>query len=132
MSNFYIYANSGGCPQNQLDGTRIYNYLSRNGYRWTKDIEEADIIVVNGCGYHQKKEKQYIDVLQRIKASCNPNALVIASGCLPKINPQLFCEIDFHGYIVPVSDLYEIANIIPPVEHQWDDIEPGIHSGRIR
>ena len=122
-SGFYIYANSGGCPQNQLDGAQAAAYLQKNGHKWRKSPRNAEFIIVNGCGYHLKKEQQYLDTLINFRRFTNEGATIIASGCLPKIAPESLQRISFDGPVIPASELHNITKIIPPRFIDWQDTE---------
>ena len=65
-----IYVKSYGCQMNIYDSNRIKNLFESEGYFETKDIEKADLIVLNTCHIRDKAvEKVYSDIgrIKKIK-----------------------------------------------------------------
>jgi ribosomal protein S12 methylthiotransferase len=73
-----------GCPKNLVDSEVMLGTLSRHGYSITPHKEDADVIVVNTCGFIDSAKKESIDTileLADLKAQGNCKKLVVA-GCL--------------------------------------------------
>src|SRR6185436_164939 len=73
-----------GCPKNLVDSEVMLGTLGRPGYAITADKREADIIVVNTCGFIDSAKKESIDAIlemAELKISGNCKKLVVA-GCL--------------------------------------------------
>lgn len=110
---FTLYANSGGCPQNQLDGTHTFDYLVSNGYEYSDSIETADVIVINSCAYTTFKEDQSYDVVQDACIRSKPDARIILSGCLPRIAPGRVQFLDPKVAVVAGLEPEAIQAVIP-------------------
>src|SRR3989475_2879672 len=90
-----------GCPKNLVDSEVMLGTLSRQGYSITARKEEADVIVVNTCGFIDTAKKESIDTIlemAELKTLGNCKRLVVA-GCLAeryrsKIQKEI-PEIDF-------------------------------------
>ncbi|MCC6398524.1 MAG: radical SAM protein, partial [Bacteroidetes bacterium] len=123
-STFTIYANSGGCPQNQLDGAHLYNYLTYNGYRYTESVEKADVIIINSCAYRVEKEQQSLEAYHALAGRARKNAKIIFSGCLPKIAPSRLADLAPGVSVIPGTDLSAIEALIPPAQSTWTDSAP--------
>lgn len=121
-NHFYIYSNSGGCPQNQLDGGRIVAYLKHNNYVSTKSFTKCDIVIVNSCSYNNLKEKQSFDKTIKLFKSSRNRKLVILTGCFPMIAPHLLKELPHDIIVLPGCELNKIEDIIPPVNCRWDQV----------
>ena len=52
-----------GCPKNLVDSEAVLGDLSASGYEITPDESEADIIIVNTCGFLQSAIKESIDTI---------------------------------------------------------------------
>ena len=77
-----IYVKSYGCQMNVYDSNRIKNLFEPKGYAETKDIEKADLIVLNTCHIREKAvEKVYSDI-GRIKKIKKDDCKLIISGCV--------------------------------------------------
>src|SRR5437868_5066687 len=75
---------SRGCPKNLVDSEVMLGTLSRQGYSITADKKEADVIVVNTCGFIDTAKKESIDTIlemAELKTQGNCKELVVA-GCL--------------------------------------------------
>ena len=84
MTNKKIFIKSYGCQMNVYDSDRIVNLFEPKGYSVTKNIENADLIVLNTCHIREKAaEKVYSDIgrIKKIKKNKNNMKLVVA-GCV--------------------------------------------------
>src|SRR5437588_6219261 len=73
-----------GCPKNLVDSEVMLGTLSRQGYSITPHKEDADVIVVNTCGFIDTAKKESIDTIlemAELKTQGNCKKLVVA-GCL--------------------------------------------------
>jgi ribosomal protein S12 methylthiotransferase len=73
-----------GCDKNTVDSERYLASLTEHGAVATDDLSEAEIIVVNTCGFIDAAKRESIDAIvdaARYKASGNCQALV-AIGCM--------------------------------------------------
>lgn len=123
---FTIFANSGGCPQNQLDGAHFYEYLSKNGYAYTSHFQDADVVIVNSCAYRKEKEDQSYQAVIDISKTIKKGGRIFLSGCLPKIAPQRTSSFENSISVIPASNLKQIEEIIDPQFSSWDEIEPNM------
>ena len=73
-----------GCPKNLVDSEVMLGTLTRQGYTITRNKEEADVLVVNTCGFIDTAKQESIDTIlemAELKTSGNCKKLVVA-GCL--------------------------------------------------
>lgn len=74
------------CSDMHMDIERANALLSGNKYlQWTKDYTEADVIIIMTCAFGSKKKHSMFVIAEAMKNS-KPNARIIATGCLVKIN----------------------------------------------
>src|SRR5688572_3048522 len=52
-----------GCPKNLVDSEVMLGTLARQGYTITPDKEEADVLVVNTCGFIDTAKQESIDTI---------------------------------------------------------------------
>src|SRR5476649_2415272 len=52
-----------GCDKNTVDSERYLAQLADRGAEYTEDMGEADVIVVNTCGFIDAAKKESIDAL---------------------------------------------------------------------
>ncbi len=72
-----------GCDKNRVDTENMLAIMQENGYEITPSPEQADIIVVNTCGFIDSAKKEAIDTIFEMadykQDSCK---YLIVSGCL--------------------------------------------------
>jgi ribosomal protein S12 methylthiotransferase len=71
-----------GCPKNQVDSEGMAMLLHGAGYRGTGLPEEADVLIVNTCGFLSAAEDESIGALQELAKAKRPGQLLIAAGCM--------------------------------------------------
>ncbi|MEE9207696.1 MAG: 30S ribosomal protein S12 methylthiotransferase RimO [Gemmatimonadota bacterium] len=73
-----------GCDKNTVDSERILSVLAQHGAEHTRDLDAADIVLVNTCGFIDAAKEESIEMLldmSRLKQEGRCQALV-AVGCL--------------------------------------------------
>lgn len=73
-----------GCPKNQVDAEQMLGVFAGAGFVITPDQAEADVIVVNTCGFIESAKEESIEAVlaaakQKKRGKCR--ALIVA-GCL--------------------------------------------------
>ncbi len=76
-----IYIESLGCAKNQVDSEILLTQALHKGYVRTEDPAEADLIVVNTCGFIESAKAESIDTFFSLH-DANPDAKIIMAGCL--------------------------------------------------
>ena len=114
MFKYKVGLISLGCDKNRVDSEIILGKMSKN-YQITNKADEADIIIVNTCGFIEKAKQESIDtILEMAKYKQNSNCkLLIATGCLIQrygndLN-ELIPEIDI---MLGVNDYEKIDKLI--------------------
>lgn len=73
-----------GCPKNQVDGEIMLNKLKENNFTVVQNIEDADVMIVNTCGFIEDAKKEAIETILEVseyKKAGLISALVV-TGCL--------------------------------------------------
>lgn len=68
-----------GCPKALVDSERILTQLRLDGYAITNDYQDANVVVVNTCGFIDSAREES---LQAIGEALAENGRVIVTGCL--------------------------------------------------
>ena len=73
-----------GCPKNQLDAEVMLHELVMAGYELTADETEADVVIINTCGFIESAKKEAIDNILDIAWLKENRSLrgLIVTGCL--------------------------------------------------
>ncbi len=68
-----------GCARNEVDSEELAARLADDGWRITDDADDADVVLVNTCGFIEHAKQESIDTLL---AASETSAKVVAVGCL--------------------------------------------------
>ena len=77
---FYIV--SLGCAKNTVDSDSMAQLLLQDGYRAAHTQTDADVVIVNTCGFIRPAREESIAVLRDLAAEKQDGQLLIAAGCL--------------------------------------------------
>jgi ribosomal protein S12 methylthiotransferase len=76
------YIVSLGCPKNLVDTERYVAILAEKGYSLTDSEEEADLLLVNTCGFIDNAKTESIDVILELAETKRSEQKLWVTGCL--------------------------------------------------
>jgi len=101
-----------GCPKALVDSERILTQLRLEGYDIVPTYEDADVVVVNTCGFIDSAKQESLDA---IGEALRENGRVIVTGCLGKnaeeitrVHPQVLSVTGPQAYEQVVSAVHEV------------------------
>lgn len=107
-----------GCDKNLVDTEMMLGLLNRDGYTFTDDESEADVILVNTCCFiNDAKEESVNTILEmaEYKNSCCCKALIV-TGCLAqRYKQEILDEIPEVDGILGTSTYGEISRILKEI-----------------
>jgi ribosomal protein S12 methylthiotransferase len=110
-----IHFISLGCPKNRVDSEVMLGVAQREGYHHVEDPAEAEVIVVNTCGFIDPAKKESIDTILAMadmKAEGRCERLVVA-GCLSQRHPdEMAAELPEVDHFLGSSDMLQIGGIL--------------------
>lgn len=71
-----------GCSKNTVDSESIAQVLNQHGMVGVTVPEEAEVLIVNTCGFIDNAKRESIDVLRELVEHRAEHQMVIAAGCL--------------------------------------------------
>ncbi|MEZ4860885.1 MAG: 30S ribosomal protein S12 methylthiotransferase RimO [Caldilineaceae bacterium] len=77
-----------GCPKNKVDSDGIEMLLRDAAYAPTDAARDADVLIVNTCGFLEAAKEESIDVLQQLGRKKQRDQILIAAGCLAQRNGE--------------------------------------------
>lgn len=102
-----------GCPKALVDSERILTQLRTEGYEISPSYENADIVVVNTCGFIDSAKAESLDA---IGEAIKENGRVIVTGCLGvnedeirNLHPQVLTVTGPQAYESVVNAVHEHA-----------------------
>ncbi|MGY0659843.1 30S ribosomal protein S12 methylthiotransferase RimO [Bordetella bronchiseptica] len=117
-----------GCPKALVDSERILTQLRTEGYEVTPEYNDADVVVVNTCGFIDSAKAESLEAIGEAIAE---NGKVIVTGCMgveesvirqvhPSVlavtGPQQYEEVvrAVHGVAPPRQDHNPYLDLVPP------------------
>ena len=81
---FTVGAVSLGCNKNQVDTETALGLLKEKGYAFTANPRNADILIVNTCGFIESAKEESIDTILEMAAYKKTGRcrLLVVTGCL--------------------------------------------------
>ncbi len=107
-----------GCPKNQTDAEIMLKILYDAGYELTVEENEADVIIVNTCGFIESAKKEAIDVILDVAALKTEGNLkkLIVTGCMAeRYMSDIMADLPEVDAIVGIGSNKNIADIIKTV-----------------
>lgn len=77
-----IHFISLGCPRNLVDTEVMLGILLNNGYEPSEDLEDADYIVINTCGFLEESRQESLETIEEALTYRHDRAKVIVTGCM--------------------------------------------------
>lgn len=88
MNNVHIV--TLGCSKNDVDSSMMYSLLNKDKYKMVERPSDADILIVNTCGFIDAAKEESIDtILESVEYKKNGKCKkVLLSGCLAQRYPE--------------------------------------------
>lgn len=104
-----------GCPKNRVDSEVMLGVARGAGFDHVDEAAEADVIVVNTCGFIGEAKKESIDAIFEMaqhKESGRCQKLVV-SGCLSQRHPaELAAEMPEVDHFLGSSDMLKLGRVL--------------------
>jgi len=103
-----------GCNKNLCDTENMMGLLAENGYEITPYPEDAEVIVVNTCGFIESAQQESIDTILEMASYKEKNCrLLVVCGCLAqRFADEIMTELPEIDVIVGTTAFDEIAGAI--------------------
>ncbi|HPZ10635.1 MAG TPA: MiaB/RimO family radical SAM methylthiotransferase, partial [Candidatus Eremiobacteraeota bacterium] len=104
-----------GCPKNLVDSEIMLALLVKEGYNLTYSEEEAEIIIVNTCGFIESAKAESIETILEmamLKKTGSCRALVV-TGCLSqRYSKDLKAEIPEVDAFIGTGEFHRITEVL--------------------
>lgn len=87
MTKFFL--DQRGCAKNQVDGEIIISNLIAAGFEQAESADEADLIIINSCGFIESAKKESLDALLGARKKYADKKIILA-GCLAQRYAKIF------------------------------------------
>jgi len=107
-----------GCPKNQLDTEVMLHEVATAGYEITPEETEADVVIINTCGFIESAKKEAIENILDIawlKKNHHLRAIVV-TGCLAeRYRESILEEFPEVDAVLGVGSIHHIVEAIEAV-----------------
>ena len=107
-----------GCPKNQLDTEVMLFELVEAGYEITPDETEADVVIINTCGFIESAKKESIDNILDIAWLKENRDLrgIVVTGCLAeRYRESILEEFPEVDAVLGVGSIHNICEAVKTV-----------------
>lgn len=117
-----VYVVTLGCSKNEVDSELMMSILDKNKYTAAKSIEEANIIIVNTCGFIEAAKEESIEMIWSMaeykdKDIGNCEYLLLA-GCLAqRYSKELSEEIEAIDGIIGTGNIKDLNSTLESLQN---------------
>ncbi|MHB1460831.1 MAG: 30S ribosomal protein S12 methylthiotransferase RimO [Armatimonadota bacterium] len=126
-----------GCPKNTVDAEEMAGVLRRAGHDVLGDPSQADVVIVNTCGFIKSAQDESLQTLRQLKQTlARTGCKLIAAGCLSQrlgakslnglVQVDAVCGV---GQMAQIEQVVQqaiagtIGDAVPPApSHQWAEV----------
>ena len=110
-----------GCAKNLVDSENILGLLIKNHYQVVSNKEEADILIINTCGFIEASKRESISV---ILDNINGKQKVVVTGCLVnRYVDELKKEIPEVDLWIPIRDYPRFNQLLASLDKEITNYE---------
>jgi len=113
-----LYVESYGCQMNFSDSEVVASIMTKEGYATTRNIEEADVVLINTCSIRENAETRVRNRLTEFKKKKedNPELVVGILGCMAERLKKSLLEEEKLVDLVAGPDAYrDLPNLVEEV-----------------
>ncbi len=104
-----------GCPKNQVDAEIMLSRLKEAGYEITGNEAEADVVIVNTCGFIEDAKREAIDNILELAELKNQGSLkaLVVTGCLAeRYRDEVMSEMPEIDAVVGIGSNDRIVEVV--------------------
>lgn len=114
-----FYIESYGCQMNFSDSEIVASILGEVGFKPTRDMEQADLILINTCSIREKAEetvRKRLRIFDKVKRN-KPGTLVGVLGCMAeRLKAKLLEEEKLVDLVVGPDAYRDLPNLVGTAE----------------
>ena len=108
-----------GCSKNLVDSENILGLLDKCNYKIVNSADEADIIIINTCGFINSSKKESIDTILEF---IDKGKKVVVTGCLvERYYDDLVKEIPEVDLFLPIRDYPRFNELLSSIDPELND-----------
>lgn len=113
-----LFIESYGCQMNFSDSEVVASIMTKNGYSTTKELDNADVVLINTCAIRDNAETRVRNRLSEFKKrkTDNPNLVVGILGCMAeRLKTNLLEEEQLVDLIAGPDAYRDLPNLVEEV-----------------
>ncbi|BDU70920.1 30S ribosomal protein S12 methylthiotransferase RimO [Mesoterricola silvestris] len=118
-----------GCPKNLVDSEVMLGHLRLKGFTITPDPAQAEILVVNTCGFIESAKKESIEAILQAASHKKTGAcrkLVVAGCMVERYRDQLLADMPEIDACLGTRDIEHIAEVLGASDRLFEpERDPG-------
>ena len=108
-----IYIDTLGCAKNEYDSQMLAASLVERGCAIAYDPQDADILIVNTCGFIEDAKKESIERIFELAAERGENKKLVVTGCLAeRYHEELSKEMPEVDMFFGVNDYDDLPSVL--------------------
>lgn len=108
-----IYIETLGCEKNTIDSEQAAGLLVNEGNQMCEDPQEADIVIVNTCGFIEDAKRQSIEAVLSLAENKKAGQRLVVTGCLSqRYSKELAKDIPEADLILGVNDYRRLPELL--------------------
>ncbi len=103
-----------GCPKNLVDSEVMLGLLARNGHEITHTESEAEILVVNTCGFIESAQQESVDTIlemARYKDEGSCRRLIVAGCLVERFRDEIQSQIPEVDAVIGTNEIPKILEV---------------------
>lgn len=125
-----------GCQMNEADSEKINGQLEELGYLPGREMDEADIVILNTCSVRQNAEEKVYGKIGEIKPlkDKTPNLLIGIAGCMAQENRRkLIQRMPIIDFVIGPYNIHDLKDIITEkLQHESHVVLTQMKPSRVR
>ncbi len=102
-----------GCAKNRVDSEIMLGELRAQGYELASDVDLADTVIVNTCGFVEEARKESIDAILEVAARKGEGKRLLVAGCMVnRHGEELAREIPEIDGFVSLDQLRQVDQVV--------------------
>ncbi|MEA3505896.1 MAG: radical SAM protein, partial [Elusimicrobiota bacterium] len=110
-----VYLKTFGCQMNKADSLRLSEIFKAEGYTFTDNLKEADVIICNTCSvrhHAENKAMSYVGRLKDIKEEKSAVRICVVGCMAQRLREDIVKRLPHVDYVVGPSSMFELPKLI--------------------
>lgn len=115
---------------NEYDSRLIASILANDGHGMARDVDAADVVIVNTCSVRERAELRVLGRLRHLRGLMRKEALLGIAGCVAqRMGDRLLREIPGLNFVVGTEQYWKLPDIIESARAERAVVNVGTGSG---